>query len=117
MAEWGNPAVSDELSLPVKGERTWGTETSQYPEEEKSNEMPEVAASETGTSPNRGSLWRRGCRTHRRAVRATAEVPWNGAPETVTARYAKSKDSVVEFLSNARLRGIGRETGGTTLQG
>ena len=27
---------------------TRGTETSQYPVEEKSNEMPEVAASETG---------------------------------------------------------------------
>src|SRR5215210_1144265 len=28
--------------------RTRGTETSQYPEEEKSSEMPRVAASETG---------------------------------------------------------------------
>ena len=31
-----------------KRERTRGTETSQYPEEEKSTEMPGVAASETG---------------------------------------------------------------------
>ena len=30
-------------------EGTWGTETSKYPEEEKSNEMPTVAASERGT--------------------------------------------------------------------
>ena len=29
-------------------EGTWGTETSKYPEEEKSNEMPAVAASEEG---------------------------------------------------------------------
>jgi len=29
-------------------ERTRGTETSQYPEEEKSTEMPSVAASERG---------------------------------------------------------------------
>ena len=29
-------------------EGTWGTETSKYPEEEKSNEMPTVAASEEG---------------------------------------------------------------------
>ncbi len=29
-------------------ERTWGSETSQYPEEEKSIEIPQVAASERG---------------------------------------------------------------------
>jgi hypothetical protein len=28
--------------------RTWGTETSKYPEEKKSTEIPVVAASETG---------------------------------------------------------------------
>jgi hypothetical protein len=28
--------------------RTWGTETSKYPEEKKSNEIPSVAASERG---------------------------------------------------------------------
>ena len=28
--------------------RTWGSETSQYPKEEKSNEIPIVAASEMG---------------------------------------------------------------------
>jgi hypothetical protein len=39
-------------SLEVK--RTRGTETSQYPEEEKSTEMSGVAASETDPSPNRG---------------------------------------------------------------
>jgi hypothetical protein len=40
--------------------RTRGTETSQYPEEEKSTEMPQVAASERGGSLNRLSLERRG---------------------------------------------------------
>ena len=29
-------------------EGTWGTETSKYPEEKKSNEIPQVAASERG---------------------------------------------------------------------
>ncbi len=29
-------------------ERTWGTETSKYPEEKKSTEIPLVAASERG---------------------------------------------------------------------
>lgn len=33
--------------LPYGG-RTWGSETSQYPKEEKSNEIPIVAASEMG---------------------------------------------------------------------
>ena len=33
--------------LPYGG-RTWGSETSQYPKEEKSNEIPKVAASEMG---------------------------------------------------------------------
>ena len=47
MAEWGNPA-GRESSHSRKGEQTRGTETSQYPEEEESIEMPEVAASETG---------------------------------------------------------------------
>ena len=31
------------------GEGTWGTETSQYPEEYKSYEIPSVAASERGS--------------------------------------------------------------------
>jgi hypothetical protein len=47
MAEWGNPAAAMP-SLVFERERTQGTETSQYLEEEKSTEMPGVAASETG---------------------------------------------------------------------
>ena len=34
------------------GERTWGSETSQYPQEKKSTEIPLVAASETGLALN-----------------------------------------------------------------
>ena len=52
MAEWGNPAAVMP-SLVFERERTQGTETSQYLEEEKSTEMPGVAASETGPSLNR----------------------------------------------------------------
>ena len=47
MAEWGNPA-GRKLGHSFRGERTWGTETSQYLEEEKSIEMLLVAASERG---------------------------------------------------------------------
>ena len=40
---------------------TGGSETSQYPEENKSIEIPLVAASERGPSPNRRNTFRRGC--------------------------------------------------------
>jgi len=40
-------------------ERTWGTETSKYPQEKKKTLIPSVAASESGNSPNRDSS--RGC--------------------------------------------------------
>ena len=51
MSEWGNPAGrTPAIHTPIhnvwKGTR--GTETSKYPEEKKSNEMPTVAASEEG---------------------------------------------------------------------
>ncbi len=42
----GQPSMA-RVMLPY-GERTWGSETSQYPKEEKSNEIPIVAASEIG---------------------------------------------------------------------
>ena len=48
MSEWGNPAER-ELRYPRKRKPTRGTETSQYPEEEKATAIPPVAASERGT--------------------------------------------------------------------
>ena len=42
----GQPSMA-RVMLPYGG-RTWGSETSQYPKEKKSNEIPIVAASETG---------------------------------------------------------------------
>ena len=53
----GQPGWDASPVTVFEAERTRGTETSQYPEEEKSTEMPGVAASETGPSPNRCSLW------------------------------------------------------------
>ncbi len=44
----GQPGMAWVMSL--LGERTWGSETSQYPQEKKSTEIPLVAASETGTA-------------------------------------------------------------------
>ena len=52
----GKPGRCKTVTLSRDGERTRGTETSQYPEEEKSTEMPQVAASERGLSPNRFPL-------------------------------------------------------------
>lgn len=52
VSEWGNPAgvmsgypLAEYIGL---GRLTRGSETSQYPKEEKSNEIPKVAASEMG---------------------------------------------------------------------
>ena len=42
----GQPGQGQTWSLVFERERTWGTETSQYLEEEKSTEMAVVAASE-----------------------------------------------------------------------
>jgi hypothetical protein len=44
---WSNPPAFMTESI-GHGKPTRGSETSQYPEEEKSNEIPGVAASETG---------------------------------------------------------------------
>jgi hypothetical protein len=43
-----------ERSPSPERERTGGTETSKYPKEEKSTEIPEVAASETGSAQTVG---------------------------------------------------------------
>ena len=52
MSEWGNPAgvntgyrVGEYIAV---SERTWGSEPSQYPEEEKTTVIPLVVASERG---------------------------------------------------------------------
>ena len=52
MPEWGNPAGSDPRH-PLRRKRTRGTETSQYPEEEKSSREALSSGERTGRSPNR----------------------------------------------------------------
>jgi hypothetical protein len=81
---------ASQVTLSQGGERTRGTETSQYPEEEKSTERLLVAASERGqrsfeSVPKPFPLWERGCRIHGRSWGERAEVPWNGLPERVRA--------------------------------
>ena len=51
MSEWGNPPAVRRVSHSeyiAVWRRTRGTETSKYPEEKKSTEIPLVAASERG---------------------------------------------------------------------
>ena len=58
MSEWGNPPLIA-VSIPEfigYGSDTRGTETSKYPEEKKSTEIPLVAASERGTALKRVRL-------------------------------------------------------------
>ena len=66
------------------GEPTRGTETSQYPEEEKSTERLLVAASERGRAET-GLLVGPGLQDPRMVTATSAEVPWNGPPERVRA--------------------------------
>ena len=50
---WSNVQSSSTEYIGCRSE-TRGSETSQYPKEKKSTEMPQVVASERGNSPNRG---------------------------------------------------------------
>ena len=56
-ARMGEPAAGHAAAPAAESmgceEATRGTETSKYPEEEKSTEIPLVAASESGPRPNR----------------------------------------------------------------
>ena len=103
---WPNGATR-RVATPViwsQGQRrTQGTETSQYLEEEKSNEMPLVAASERGHGLNRGS-WSLGvvgstddCS---RANRSPLE--W-GAKDGESPVDDGERLQLVAILSNARL--------------
>ena len=53
MSEWGNPLEqTSSIHTPIHNvwKGTGGTETSKYPEEKKSTEIPPVAASERGAA-------------------------------------------------------------------
>ena len=64
MSEWGNPAafVGGHPGTRVPGGETRGSETSQYPQEEKSTEIARVVASESAGAQT-GELAPRGCGT------------------------------------------------------
>ena len=71
---------------PETPEPTRGTETSQYPEEEKEKSTPSVAASERGRAQT-GGVTLRGSRTAFR-IQAHSGTAWNRRPQRVKAPYA-----------------------------
>ena len=108
----GKPGGARAPSSRFGVKRTRGTETSQYPEEEKSTEMPQVAASERGPSPNRGPCGR--------GVVGPTDA-WSEANRSPLEWGARDGDSpvgegeaahLVEFLSSARPEKSGVKLGG-----
>ena len=100
VSEWANPAGSNPRDPPAEHIRgrgaTRGTETSKYPEEEKSTETPRVAASERGRGQTGGSFGAAGVvgpAIVQSQNRAGAERPGTAGgtglgPRTRTARTA-----------------------------
>ena len=74
-----NHGAHGESNSHARGTR--GTETSKYPEEEKSNEIPRVVASESGRGQTAGSDIR-GVRTAPSNVEAN-RTGWEAGPERV----------------------------------
>ena len=97
----GQPAGSDS-GMPQSGRRTRGTETSKYPEEEKTKVMARVVASESAPAQTGGVEAPPG-------VVGPPMTPngqdsgsaWKRAPQRVTAPYAKSGTQARRHLSSA----------------
>ena len=68
--------------------RTRGSETSQYPQEKKTNVIPQVAASERGRAQTHGHA-HGGCGAPDMGWQKYRRTVWKGRPETVIARYSK----------------------------
>ena len=101
---WPNGATRRDASLVISSQeekQTLGTETSQYREEEESIEMPEVAASETGRSPNRAPCGR-GVVGPTDGVADASGSPLEQGAREGESPVDDSRAALVEFLSNAR---------------
>ena len=99
-ARMGDPAAGH-AAAPAperigREEATGGTETSKYPEEEKSTEIPPVAASERGRCPNHGGRHSFG-----------ALAPW-----CCGGRRPGAQDPGRGDKSGAQPNGLGRPAGG-----
>ena len=90
MSEWGNPHGVKTVYLHAEyigmRRQTRGTETSKYPEEEKTIVIPSVAASERGLAQTKElAPW--GCRTSHMELQRCwlGEEVWKGPLEEVKA--------------------------------
>ena len=118
VSEWGNPPgvmprypILNEIGM---RRATGGTETSKYPEEEKSTEIARVAASESAPAQTRARVSGRRCRPGV-AGRASQVLPtvgvvtnphgsgtaWKGRPQRVRAPYAKPCGPLTSIPSRA----------------
>ena len=109
ISEWGNPAgvmpCYPRLNQIGRREATGGTETSKYPEEEKSTEIARVAASESAPAQTHARaslrallhavLWDRpfpGPQTWGGVTKLRGSgTAWKGRPQRVRAPYAKPR--------------------------
>jgi hypothetical protein len=91
MSEWGNPAVAIPSLLLGGVERTRGTETSQYPQEEKITMIAPVVASERARAQTAGVKAPRGVVGPSPVwTQDDSGTRWKARPQRVTAPYAKS---------------------------
>ena len=109
VSEWGNPTGAMPCRPPLNeiggGEATWGTETSKYPEEEKSTEIARVAASESAPAQTHVYvslrallhvvLWDHLFAEPQFSDGVTklrgSKTAWKGRPQRVRAPYAKPR--------------------------
>ena len=73
---------------------TRGTETSKYPEEEKTTVIPRVAASESGTAQTVRVTARAGLKDSEIGWLLPGEQGWKTRPEGVKAAYPKARAAV-----------------------
>ena len=95
-------------------EPTRGTETSQYPEEEKEKSTPSVAASERGLAQTRGATLG-GSRTAFKIL-TSSETAWNRRPQRVKAPYA-TEEGTERYPEYDSTRESESESAGTIPQG
>ena len=114
MSEWGNPAVAKPSLLLGGVERTRGTETSQYPQEEKITMIAPVVASERARAQTAGVKAPRGVVGPSTVwTQDDSGTRWKARPQRVTAPYAKSSGRHQTAPEYRGARGILRESAGT----
>ena len=78
------------MSKVVYRKGTWGTETSQYPQEKKVTTIPEVVASETGRAQTMDSNIC-GVRIINKAKNDVSRITREGKPKKVKVLYMKTE--------------------------